>query len=728
MIQPNETFQAVETKYGRIVIEAPRFRHSEEDRDDFGVLVVTSKNCFVSAGGFPSLDDIRKSVYAHAVIGIIQLTSGPYVLLVTQRELAGTIQTHKVWRVACGCALSLQNDQQELAQNNFAARRFLDMQLLESLLNIVNSGHLYYAHNYDLTHSLQHNSLLLDKSLPSNIDDRFFFNGHLMQPLQSVSSPNSQSLPTSPWITKIICGYIGSVDIPIQVETSEKIYTVTLVSRTSTRRFGTRYLSRGIDESGHASNFLEMEQIVFNHDFHHDLGISSHVQVRGSVPLVWSQPRNLAYKPKVFFEGLDAPEVWARVRAHFRDLKTQYIPEESKNEPKTEAKIICINLLDDFGREATLSSTYEDAVDKFNDYAVIHEDFPINKWCKNFNYANITVLLDRVKQKLLQSGVFAGNGPIPSFSASQSRSTSPIRFSAPKSKTGNGVLKKVNVFKTISLQSGVARTSCLDSLDRTNLTCTLLAKIILPRQIFSLLLAANESSSTHAQQNGLSVDENAVVRALENNSVMARVFNDLYADAGDAASLIYAGTRALRGDVTRSPGLKRHRWIRGSLNDGVNSLVRYYLNHYVDGRRQDACDIWTGKYDQNETWKRLAKESVRKVHEEENPILPKAIVPHYIFNLIEPLLQLLKVFVAFYLKFIRATDTEKFKSGQIDADHSFVGLFLSAIMLYAPNKVTNFVQFAQALYICITAFFAVKIFGISALAVVDQPKLSTNQF
>ncbi|KAJ3092883.1 hypothetical protein HK100_006819 [Physocladia obscura] len=705
MIRPSETFQAVETKHGRIVIEVPRFRLSEEDGDDFGVLVVTSKNCFVS---------------------------GPHVLLATQRELAGTIQTHKLWRVTCGCTLSLQSDQQESSLNNLAARRLLDLQLLKDLLNIANSGHLYYAHSYDLTHSLQRNNLLLNKSLSTNIDDRFFFNSHLMQPLQSVSSSNSQSLPTYPWITKMICGYIGSVDIPIEVDTSEKIYTVTLVSRTSTRRLGTRYLSRGIDESGHASNFLEMEQIVFNHDFHRDLAISSHVQVRGSVPLVWSQPRNLAYKPKVFFEGLDAPEVWARVRAHFRDLKTQYIPKKSKTGQKTEGEIICINLLDDFGREAALSSAYKNAVNKFNDDAVIHEDFPINKWCKNFNYANMTVLLDRVKQKLFQSGVFVQDGLVPSFFISQSRSTSPIRFSAPKSKTENGVLKNCNVFKPIFLQSGVTRTSCLDSLDRTNLTCTLLAKLILPRQIISLLIAANESPSTLTKQNDWSVDENAVSNTLENSAIVARVFNDLYADAGDAASIIYAGTRALRGDVTRAPGMKRRRWICGGLDDGVNSLVRYYLNHYADGHRQDTYDIWTGKYDENETWKQFTKESIRKYQEEENPILPEKIVPHYIFNLIEPLLQLVKIYVTVYVEWVRSlfglNSAQKFKSRQIASGHSFVGLFLSAIMLYAPNKVSNLLQFAQAMYICTIVFLAVKIFGISASAVVDQPKLGTNQF
>jgi phosphatidylinositol 4-phosphatase len=69
-------------------------------------------------------------------------------------------------------------------------------------------------------------------------------------------------------------------------------------------------------------------------------------------------------------------------------------------------------------------------------------------------------------------------------------------------------------------------------------------------------------------------------------------FQFLRADSGDAISLLYAGTRALKADVTRTG---KRQWIKGSLDDGLNSLTRYYLNNFSDGRKQDGYDLWSGK-------------------------------------------------------------------------------------------------------------------------------------
>lgn len=49
---------------------------------------------------------------------------------------------------------------------------------------------------------------------------------------------------------------------------------------------GTRFNARGIDEEGNAANFVESETIV---NFDDSTLTFSHVQVRGSVPVFWSQ-------------------------------------------------------------------------------------------------------------------------------------------------------------------------------------------------------------------------------------------------------------------------------------------------------------------------------------------------------------------------------------------------------------------------------------------------------
>lgn len=52
-----------------------------------------------------------------------------------------------------------------------------------------------------------------------------------------------------------------------------------------------RYKRRGVDDEGKCANYVETEQLVWYHD--HQM---SFVQVRGSVPVYWSQP-GYKYKP-----------------------------------------------------------------------------------------------------------------------------------------------------------------------------------------------------------------------------------------------------------------------------------------------------------------------------------------------------------------------------------------------------------------------------------------------
>ncbi|KAH0902894.1 hypothetical protein HID58_042397 [Brassica napus] len=67
---------------------------------------------------------------------------------------------------------------------------------------------------------------------------------------------------------------------------------------------------------------------------------------------------------------------------------------------------------------------------------------------------------------------------------------------------------------------------------------------------------------------------------------------DLWANHGDDVSIQYSGTPALKGDFVRYG----HRTTQGVLKDGWSSLVRYYLNNFADGTKQDAIDLLQGHY------------------------------------------------------------------------------------------------------------------------------------
>jgi phosphatidylinositol 4-phosphatase len=89
-----------------------------------------------------------------------------------------------------------------------------------------------------------------------------------------------------------------------------------LISRRSRFRAGTRYFRRGIDLDGHVANFNETEQILLleRQSIPGSVPISddnyavklSFVQIRGSIPVFWSEINTLRYKPDL--QIMDLPD------------------------------------------------------------------------------------------------------------------------------------------------------------------------------------------------------------------------------------------------------------------------------------------------------------------------------------------------------------------------------------------------------------------------------------
>lgn len=80
--------------------------------------------------------------------------------------------------------------------------------------------------------------------------------------------------------------------------------SLTLIARRSRHFAGTRYLKRGVNDKGRVANDVETEQIVVDEatvsSDPQELHASSMVQVRGSIPLFWSQEANaLSPKPDI---------------------------------------------------------------------------------------------------------------------------------------------------------------------------------------------------------------------------------------------------------------------------------------------------------------------------------------------------------------------------------------------------------------------------------------------
>lgn len=109
------------------------------------------------------------------------------------------------------------------------------------------------------------------------------------------------------WLTYLIQGYISYFYLYV----NGKRLDFYLLSRRSSKRAGTRYNARGIDDDGNVANFVETEQLI-----HYNNVCCSHVQVRGSVPVFWSQ-RGYLTETKII---RTAELTKAAFRKHFRVL------------------------------------------------------------------------------------------------------------------------------------------------------------------------------------------------------------------------------------------------------------------------------------------------------------------------------------------------------------------------------------------------------------------------
>lgn len=74
--------------------------------------------------------------------------------------------------------------------------------------------------------------------------------------------------------------------------------------------------------------------------------------------------------------------------------------------------------------------------------------------------------------------------------------------------------------------------------------------------------------------------------------MLIRNESSVWADHADVISKAYSGTGALKTDFTRTG----KRSTEGAIQDGVNSMTRYFRNNFFDGPRQDAYDLFTGAW------------------------------------------------------------------------------------------------------------------------------------
>lgn len=369
------------------------------------------------------------------------------------------------------------------------------------------------------------------------------------------------ALDRSGILTSAIRGFVLTITLPsssapLSTKRTGLPSALTVISRLSCRRAGTRFNSRGIDDDGNVANFVETETIYWSPTLlgqtdsatpEKPAGICfSYAQIRGSIPVFWEQAAGLIPGQQKITVTRSAEGSQPAFDAHFKDLEQNY------------GAVHIVNLLSETKPgEAELTNAYR--------YGIRH--------CA-LNSSNEKS--DRDHQ-LLRGTEFdfhaETKGPHGYEAASMIRrliENSADGFAYYLSEdiedTAEDALELSQRRTVVVLQQeGVFRTNCLDCLDRTNLIQTIISQM------------AIESFLAHRGQRAAS-------------DFWMR-HSSLWADNGDALSRIYAGTGALKSSFTRHGKMS----LAGAIADARKSATRLYINNFADKGRQNTIDVLLGR-------------------------------------------------------------------------------------------------------------------------------------
>lgn len=195
-------------------------------------------------------------------------------------------------------------------------------------------------------------------------------------------------------------------------------------------------------------------------------------------------------------------------------------------------------------RESKLLHEYQNAIKYLNqslptDKKILYEAFDMSRASKTRGQ-DVIGTLESIAEKVLQKTGFFHNGD--------------SNFNSPQ------------------IQNGVARTNCIDCLDRTNAAQFVIGKRALGRQLQAIGVLAG---------NTVEYDTDAV-----------NTFTHMFHDHGDTIAIQYGGSHLVN---TMSTYRKINHWQSHS-RDMVESFKRYYHNSFLDSQRQEAYNLFLGNY------------------------------------------------------------------------------------------------------------------------------------
>ncbi|KAF2703333.1 hypothetical protein K504DRAFT_485898 [Pleomassaria siparia CBS 279.74] len=482
---------------------------------------------------------LRLKCSTWGLLGFIRFTEAYYMLLITKRAQVAMVGGHYIYQVDGTELIPLTTG----STSRFAKdRNPEEARFLGILNNIDLTRSFYFSYAYNITRSLQQNIIRERTALNEgkqnsapDFQDMFVWNHHLLKPARSALKNIYD------WCHPIIHGYIDQSSLDVF---GRRVY-ITIIARRSRYFAGARFLKRGTNDLGYVANDVESEQILseaLTTSFHApgprlyaNPTYTSYIQHRGSIPLYWTQDNTgVTPKPDIDLNLIDP--FYSSAALHFDNLFERY-----------GAPIYVLNLIkarERMPRESKLLYEYQNAIKYLNqslpaDKKIIYEAFDMARASKTRGH-DVIGTLEYLAEKVMMKTGFFHNGD--------------------------------SDFDTPQVQSGVARTNCIDCLDRTNACQFVIGKRALGRQLHALGVIAG---------NTVDYDTDCV-----------DIFTHMFHGHGDAIAIQYGGSHLVN---TMATYRKINHW-QSSSRDMVESFKRYYHNSFLDSQRQEAYNLFLGNY------------------------------------------------------------------------------------------------------------------------------------
>ncbi|EPX71597.1 inositol-polyphosphate 5-phosphatase [Schizosaccharomyces octosporus yFS286] len=431
---------------------------------------------FVSLSEKP-LDGFRRisNRPIYGTLGLIELENSNFLCVITgASEVARIREGERIFRITEVCFYSVNRptwdhirqegnsldtgDGYDSEAPGYDASRYTS-EPFGSLRKLLTNGTFYFSLDFDITSRLQLRTSHAYTDLQSDtMHEQFMWNEFMLRQLfkfrSHLNSHEKDVMDACCFYTCVIRGFSGTEPFKLGMQNVR----LSLISRLSSYRAGTRFLARGVDDDGNVANYVETETILDTPNYS-----VSFVQVRGSIPIFWEQEG-----VQMFGQKIDITRSFEATRAafekHFSDIIKEYGP------------VHIVNLLGTGSGERSLSDRLRQHIQYSPEKELIHlTEFDYHSLIRSFEDAN------KIRPMLY--------GDVESFSF--------------YSEKRNG--------EAMVTQDGTFRTNCLDCLDRTNVIQNLISRMILENvmihtrqnagydfwQIHSTLWANNGDALSH---------------------------------------------------------------------------------------------------------------------------------------------------------------------------------------------------------------------------------------